>query len=292
MKRLLAAERVAHVHVHFTTNACAVAMLSRLMGGPPFSVTAHGPAEFYDRAGQSLDLKVRHAAFVVAISHFAKTRVLQAAGMEAWDKVHVVRLGVDLDAFALQPAPDRDAPFVTVGRLCLNKAQALIPAAVARAAERHPAIRVALIGGGEHETLVRGAIARHGVGDRVEMLGWRAHAEVRERMAGARALLLPSFAEGIPVVIMEALALGRPVISTYIAGIPELVTPDCGWLVPPGDAEALGRALDAALATPPERLAEMGRAGRARVARLHDRPRSAAAMHALFAEAVEGAAAG
>ncbi|MEM6488946.1 MAG: glycosyltransferase family 4 protein [Pseudomonadota bacterium] len=284
LKRLCRAERIDHVHTHFGTNSAAVAMLCHLMGGPSYSFTAHGPTEFYDRQSASVGLKVRHASFVAAISHFCRTQLLQAAGIEGWDdamaKIHIVRCGVDLDAFAPQPPPAPDAPLVHVGRLCVAKAQSLIPAAVARAARHHPGIRVQIVGDGELRPMVEAAIAAHGVAAHVELMGWQSHERVRDLVAGSRAFLLPSFAEGIPVVIMEAMALGRPVITTAIAGIPELVTPECGWVVPSGDAEALGRALDEALAASPERLAEMGAAGRARVAAMHDITANAMALKA------------
>ncbi|MEL6266299.1 MAG: glycosyltransferase [Pseudomonadota bacterium] len=286
LKRVAAETGATHVHTHFSSNSAAVALLAERLGGPGYSFTAHGPTDFYNRDAAAIDLKIRHARFVAAISHYCRTQLLQAAGIEGWDdamaKIRIVRCGVDLETFALQPPPAPDAPIVHVGRLCVAKAQALIPAAVAGAAARHPDLRVELIGDGELRPMVEAAIAEHGVADRVTLLGWRSHAEVRDRVAAARAFLLPSFAEGIPVVIMEALALGRPVITTAIAGIPELVTPDCGWVVPAGDAEALGHALDEALGASPERLAEMGRAGRARVEAMHDQAANAATLKAAF----------
>ena len=112
---------------------------------------------------------------------------------------------------------------------------------------------------------------QHGLQGHIEITGWASGAEVRQHIEESRALVLPSFAEGLPVVIMEALALGRPALTTYIAGIPELVEPEaCGWLVPAGSVDALVEAMREALQTPEARLAAMGAEGRRRVLEQHD----------------------
>src|SRR5690606_12954019 len=122
-----------------------------------------------------------------------------------------------------------------------------------------------------------------GVDREVILHGWAANDEVRHMIAGSRALLLPSYAEGLPIVIMEAFAMGRPVISTTIAGIPELVDAQCGWLVTPGDSKQLIAAIKDALAASPENLQAMGREGRSRVERMHDRKLQALELQRLFA---------
>jgi colanic acid/amylovoran biosynthesis glycosyltransferase len=128
-----------------------------------------------------------------------------------------------------------------------------------------------LIGDGELRGAVEQAITQHDLHGKVEITGWADEATVRQQVQAARALVLPSFAEGLPVVLMEALALGRPVISTYIAGIPELVQHgESGWLVPAGSVEALAQALRSALTASPERLTAMGAVGRAQVLQRHD----------------------
>src|SRR5439155_12721704 len=114
-------------------------------------------------------------------------------------------------------------------------------------------------------------------------------AAVRREIESARGLVLPSFAEGLPVVLMEAMALGRPVVATYAAGIPELVRAGAhGWLVPAGSVEDLAAALRELLTTPPERLAVMGKAGAARVAERHDVAHEAGKLAALFRAAAAG----
>ncbi|MEM7498015.1 MAG: glycosyltransferase family 4 protein [Pseudomonadota bacterium] len=282
------ADGITHIHTHFATNAAAVAMLAEAMDGPRWSMTVHGPNEFFDPERASVPLKAEKAAFIAAISHYARSQVAIHCGMAAFEKTHVVRCGVDLTAFAPAPPPAADAPVVHVGRLCVEKAQTLFPAAVARAAEAAPDLRLEIVGDGDTRPELEAAIAATGTAERIALLGWRDHEAVRERLAAGRGLLLPSFAEGLPVVIMEAMALGRPVVATSIAGIPELVDASCGWLVPAADEAALGEALTALASAPPERLAEMGRAGRARVAALHDQKANALRLRTLIEDADRG----
>lgn len=284
LRRLAARDGIGHVHAHFSTNPAAVAMLAHLMGGPSYSFTAHGPDEFLDPQGSSLALKIEKAAFVVAISHFARSTLALAGGMESREKIHVVRCGIDLAEFPPDGAPfEGNSTLVCVGRLCPQKGQRLIPRAVAALTARHPDLRVVLIGDGESRDEIEDEIARAGLADRIELLGWRPNAEVRERIGRARALLLPSFAEGLPIVLMEALALGRPVVTTYIAGIPELVDRSCGWIVPAGSEDDLVAALDAVMRATPAELAALGREGRRRVEERHDLHAGAARLRSLFA---------
>lgn len=283
---------IDHIHVHFSTNAAAVAMLCRLMGGPSYSFTAHGPDEFDSALGASLDAKIEHAGFVVAISHFGKSQLMRFGGAPWLDKIEVVRCGLALADFEPSFAFSAESQtLVCVGRLCPQKAQVLIPGAVARLGREFPRLKVVLIGDGESRAAIEAEIARHGVGDRVELRGWRANTEVRETVREARALLLASAAEGLPVVIMEALALGRPVISTYIAGIPELVDDGCGWIIPAGSEDHLVEAMRAALSAGPEALAAKGREGRRRIEAHHDIDAIARTLRGRFEAVVRPGAA-
>lgn len=277
------ASGLGHIHAHFSTNTAAVALLCARLGGPGFSFTAHGPDEFVDPGASSLALKLRDARFAVAISNFARSRLALAGGMEVWDKLHVIRCGVDLAAFAAAPPPAPDAPFVCVGRLCVQKSQTLLVEAMADLIRTHPHARLTLIGDGETRPQVEAAIARLGLSQAITLQGWADNAAVRDALRHARALVLPSFAEGLPIVLMEALATGRPVITTYIAGIPELVDETAGWLVPAGDVPALVDAMRACMDSDPATLGAMGDAGRNRVMAHHDNAKSATALKERFA---------
>lgn len=277
------ARGLEHIHAHFSTNTAAVALICARLGGPGFSFTAHGPDEFVDPSASSLAFKIAEARFVVAITQFARGQLALAGGMAHWDKLHVIRCGVDLDTLAPAPQPAPDAPLLCIGRLCPQKAQDLLIEAMAHLRESHPQARLVLIGDGETRPRIEALIAKYGLGAQVELRGWADNAAVSAALAEARALVLPSFAEGLPIVIMEAFARARPVISTYIAGIPELVDARCGWLVPAGDVPALTDALRACLDSTPKALAALGAEGRKRVEASHDLSQSAAQLKALFA---------
>jgi colanic acid/amylovoran biosynthesis glycosyltransferase len=143
-------------------------------------------------------------------------------------------------------------------------------------------LSIVLIGDGESRAAVEREVSATGTGGGVKLIGWRTNAEVKRRIGETRALLLPSHAEGLPIVIMEAFAMGRPVIATRIAGIPELVDETCGWLIEPGDAAGLAGAIAEVIAANKTTLAKMGREGRKRVAARHDIDKIAPQLIALF----------
>ncbi|MCB9599818.1 MAG: glycosyltransferase family 4 protein [Sandaracinus sp.] len=277
VREICDAERIDHVHAHFGTNPAAVAMLCRELGGPPFSFTVHGPEEFDRPDALRLTEKIARSAFVVGVSSFGRSQLFRWARFEDWSKVRVVRCGVDPSFLAGEPTPPSQAPrFVCVGRICEQKGQLLLVEAAEMLARKGHAFELVLVGDGPMRAEVEQSIASRGLSDRVRITGWATGAEVRRHLEDARAMLLPSFAEGLPVVIMEALALGRPVLTTYIAGIPELVRHENeGWLFPAGSPAATADAMEACLEAPHARLVEMGLSGRRRVAEMHDAHRNA-----------------
>ncbi|MEM1381592.1 MAG: glycosyltransferase family 4 protein [Pseudomonadota bacterium] len=264
------ADGVTHLHAHFGTNAAAVAMLCRLLGGPTYSFTAHGPDEFAIAEQQRYDLKIEHASFAIAITHFARMQLIRWGGPQYRDKIHVARCGLDLSEFEPSPVPEDANELICVGRLCPQKGQSLIPEAVAPVVRDHPDTKIVLIGDGESRPEIEAEIARLGLENNIELTGWMANKDVIERLKKARGLLLPSFAEGLPIVIMEAMALGRPVISTYIAGIPELLDAETGWIVPASSTEDLRDAMRGMMAATPEELTQLGAEGRRRIVAHHD----------------------
>jgi len=279
-----------HLHAHFGTNSTMVALLCQRLGGPGYSFTVHGPEEFDDPEGLSLPAKIREARFVVAVSEFGRSQLYRSCGGDPpqREKVRVVRCGVD-DALL----DEKQAPFpagrriVCIGRLCEDKAQWLLVEAAALLAGTHAPFEIAIVGEGPLRGELEARIARHGLGERVRLLGGLAEDEVKQQIRASRALVLPSFAEGLPVVIMEALALGRPVLSTWVAGIPELVEPEVtGWLVAPGSVSQLAEALAHVFEVGDEELAALGRRGAERVARRHDARREAELLAASFRDAV------
>jgi len=289
LARLFREREIEHVHVHFGTNAAKVAMLVRDLGGPRFSVAYHGPDEFDSVAGHALAEVVATAAFCTAVSRYTAAQLQRWADPRHWQRIHVVRCAVD-EAWlgAARPVPEA-GPFLCVARLGAQKGLAVLVDALNRLAARGVDAELVLVGDGELRGLLEERIARLGLGARVRLAGWVGEAEVRECLARARCFVLPSFAEGLPVSIMEAFALERPVIATFVAGIPELVVPgENGWLVPAGDALALAEAMAEAAAAPIERLRAMGRAGAARVRERHGLQREVARLEALLRGAATG----
>ncbi len=275
-----------HLHVHFGTNATTVAMLLHVLGGPNYSFTAHGPEEF-DKPGLiSLGEKILRARCVFAISNFGRSQLYRQVPRNHWDKIHIMRCGVDAQFLAGGPSPVPDTlRLISVGRLNEQKGQLLLVDAAAELAKRGTDFELVLVGDGEMRATLEARICALGVSDRVSITGWATNAEVKEYIQRGRALVLPSFAEGLPVVIMEALALGRPVLSTYVAGIPELVEPGmCGWLVPAGALSPLVDAMEAVLQTPVQRLSEMGAEGYRRVLEFHDASKNAQALLDVLSE--------
>jgi len=274
---------VDHVHAHFGTNPAAVARIARALGGPPYSFTVHGPDEFDAPGALDLAGKVADAAFVAGISDYGRSQLMRWSDWRDWCRIGIVRCGLDrdfLDAAAV-PLPDAHR-LCFVGRLSAQKGLPVLVDAIAQIAPRFPALRVTIVGDGPLRAALEARAAASGITPHVDFVGAASNDAVRGHITDARALVVPSFAEGLPVVIMEALALRRPVIATAIAGIPELVDTGCGWLVPAGSAEALAAAMAEALDADPAALVRRGDVGHARVRAHHDASRNAAELVRLI----------
>tara|TARA_Y100001933_G_scaffold95017_1_gene95956 strand:+ start:7568 stop:8827 length:1260 start_codon:yes stop_codon:yes gene_type:complete len=279
-----AAAGVAHVHVHFGTNVAAIALMVRRMGGPSYSMTVHGPDEFDAPIGFSLGLKVEESAFTVAITHYCAAQIRRWVSYEHWDRIRIVHCTVGTDWFdAARPVDPEARDVVCVGRLSAQKGQLLLIDALASACDRGFRGRLVLIGDGELRGAIERRIAAHGLEDRVELTGWADAPRIRERLLAARALAAPSFAEGLPVVIMEAMALERPVLASRITGVPELVESGAnGWLVTAGDVDGLCEALLAVDRADVDTLRALGRSAQEAVRRAHDQMTEAARLEHLF----------
>jgi glycosyltransferase involved in cell wall biosynthesis len=285
----LRAASLSHVHAHFGTNSAAVALLAARINGAGYSMTVHGPEEFDKADGIALAEKVKRARFVVAVSSYGVSQLRRLVPPEYWERIKIVRCGVEKDFCSGESRPMANRPrFVSVGRLAEQKGQATLIEAIAILKGERRDFSVSIIGDGELRGALEKAARERGVADCVSFDGWRTPADVRAALESARALVLPSYAEGLPVTIMEAFCLGRPVISTWVAGIPELVIPaENGWLAPAGDAAALARAMAEALDAPEDDLLAKGRAGKARVAAMHDIDVIAVELKSLFARCAE-----
>ncbi|MBX3707346.1 MAG: glycosyltransferase family 4 protein [Pseudomonadales bacterium] len=261
-----------HVHAHFGTNSAAVVMLSRMLGGPPYSFTVHGPDEFDMPRQLSLGEKVGNSTFVAAISSYARAQLYRWVALSDWDKIRTIGCGVDGAYLNAERVPIPEAPrLVCIGRLSEQKGQLLLIEAVRRLKAKGMLFEVLLIGDGPLRGQLELRIGESGLDTFVKLVGSRSQEFIRTALQDSRGLVLPSFAEGLPVVIMESMALFRPVLSTYIAAIPELVRDgEHGWLIPAGDVDALAASMEEMLTAPVQRLEVMGSAAHERVAARHD----------------------
>jgi glycosyltransferase involved in cell wall biosynthesis len=272
LRRWISNAQCTHLHVHFGTNSAQVAMLVQLLGKIPYSFTVHGPEEFDIPRSIHLREKAQYAKNVIAISSFGRSQLYRHIDYRDWPKVKVVRCGLEKSFYEIETGkvPDTNK-LVCVGRLCEQKGQLLLVEAVKQLVSEQVPVHLVLAGDGEMRDEIELLIEKNNLSDFIDITGWISSDQVRDEILSSRALVLPSFAEGLPVVIMEAMVLRRPVLTTFIAGIPELVVDkENGWLFPAGSVNDLSGAIKDCLKTPVERLISMGDSGHERVLQRHD----------------------
>ena len=284
LRRWLALTPVDHLHAHFGTNSATVACLCRELGGPDYSFTFHGPEIFEAISHHGLREKLHRSAFAVVISFHGLSILQRWSDYEHWSKLHLIHCGTDA---SFLDEPRRPNPvngrLICVARLSPVKGHLVLLDALAGLVGEGLDVRLALVGGGDFQGEIERVARARGLFERVEFLGWKSGSEVRDEILASQAMVLPSFDEGLPVVFMESYALHRPVLSTYIAGIPELIeNGTCGWVVPAGSVDDLADALRECLAMTPEQLEAYATEGRARVVARHDATREAARLAELF----------
>jgi colanic acid/amylovoran biosynthesis glycosyltransferase len=273
-----------HVHAHFGTNSAAVALLVRELGGPPFSFTCHGPEEFDRPLTLKLREKIEKAQFVVAISQYGRSQLFRWVDHTFWSKIHVVHCGLDASFLDAPSTPLVDVPrLVCVGRLCEQKGQLLLIQAAVKLRSQGVPFQLVLAGDGPLRSQIEALIHQNKLGNSVVITGWLSNDQVREQILAARALVLPSFAEGLPVVVMEAMALRRPVLSTFVGGIPELVEcPKSGYLIPAGSVDDLLEGMQRILQTSVSDLRQMGEYGAKVIQERHNAATEAQKLVRLF----------
>lgn len=239
---------VRHVHVHFANPAASVALIASKLGYLDYSLSIHGPDEFDNLEQSNFRQKILGARFVRAIGFFCRSQIWRHLPSHQWNKVHVVHCGIPIPPRPEKQPSSPGTRIICVGRLCPAKGQFQFLEVVKRLTNLERKFQVELVGTGPDEDFLRQSIAAQGLSDTIRMTGALAHHEVLKAVAQASLFVLPSFAEGIPVALMEAMALGVPVVSTSIAGIPELIESGrSGVLVPPSDIDGLVVALSQVL---------------------------------------------
>ena len=263
LARELKRRRVQHLHNHFANSAATVGLLASRFLGIGWSFTMHGISETDYPAGLLLGRKIEAARMVACVSYFGRAQGMRLVSSNHWDKMHVVRCGLPFDRLPLRVAGRKNTEtLICVGRLSPEKGQAGLLRAFAQLRERHEDVRLRLVGDGPDRNALEALAAELGLTDRLTFLGRLNENDTLAEIAESDLLVLPSFMEGLPIVLMEAMALGVPVVASRVAGIPELVEDEsAGLLFAPSDWGGLARCIERLLTDGPLRksLAEQGK---------------------------------
>ncbi len=253
---------LTHLHNHLGDSSCTVAMLAAALGGFSFSFSLHGPGIFFEPYRWRLDAKLARADFVCCISHFCRSQAMIWTPPDRWDRLHIIHCGVDPALFTTKLHKGNGKRLIFIGRLAAVKGVPILLEAVARLRAEQPDIQLVLAGDGpDRDWLQRKAVER-GIADNVRITGYLSQEQVREELSASDIFVMASFAEGVPVVLMEAMASGLPVVATRIAGIAELVDDGIsGYLTSPGDVSALVQRIQT-LVDDADLRNRMGQAGR------------------------------
>ena len=274
-------QSLSSVHMHFTST---VGLFARRLLPMRTSVTIHGSDEFRDPARFHLREKVRAFDLVCAISEYGRGQLMRVSDSRDWNKLRVARLGVDAEIYAPRPFRYNPSPFeiLCAGRLAPMKGQRVLIGTIARLVAAHRAVRLRLAGDGPERAALEEEVARRRLGGHVIFEGWQSPERLRDLYAQADAFALASSAEGIPVVLMEAMSMEIPCVATRITGIPELIRDEVdGLLVPPASEEALESALARLMDDADLRL-RLGRSARRRILECYDLNRNVAALADLL----------
>ena len=270
-----------HIHSHFSST---VGLIAARVFGLSLSITIHGPDEFRHAAEFGLREKVAGSLFISTISQYARSQIMLASDPGDWQKIGISRLGVDAAAFAPGPARAAMDEFnvICVGRLSAVKAQRILIAACARLVSAGWRLKLHLVGSGPDEGRLRELSASLGMTENVVFEGARNQDEVIALSRQADVFALASFAEGVPVVLMEAMAMEIPCVATWVNGVPELIrNNEEGLLVAPSDVEGLASAIELLLKDGDLRK-RLGRAARRRVLADYDLEKNIFSLAELF----------
>lgn len=273
LARMLSSERIDHLHSHFANSAARVGAIATRFLGIPWSITLHGAADWTFPNGHLLPEKIAEARFVACVSHYTRSQAMLRAPIDNWKKMFIARCGIDLQAFARRVDFSRDRStfrILNVGRLVPEKAQVGLVEALSRLLAEGRKVELRIVGSGPLSNVLADYVIEREVGSNCVLLGQLTEAEVKEELAQADVFVMTSLMEGLPVVLMEAMAMGVPVVAPGVAGIPELVEHDrTGLLFPPGDWEGLTERIAVLIDDIPKRR-KLSDTGVQRVAQLHD----------------------
>jgi colanic acid/amylovoran biosynthesis glycosyltransferase len=273
---------IQHLHNHLGDSSCSVAMLAAELGGFSYSFTLHGPYIFYEPYRWALREKIIRAKFVACISHFCRSQAMYFSPLGCWKHLPIVHCGVDPSLF--QPAFHEEVGknLLCIGRISAAKGFPILLESLVEIKKSVPCVHLTIVGDGEDRQALESLSRNLDLGEQITFAGYQSQAAVRDYIQQADVFVLPSFAEGVPVSLMEAMAAGVPVVSTRIAGISELVEENIsGYLIPPGDSEALAEKVVQLLNSSDLRTA-FGEAGRKKVCQEFNLNREAEWLHQVM----------
>ena len=302
-------EKIAHLHNHIGDSSGTVTMLASALGKFSYSFTLHGPGIFFNPNRWRIDEKIKRAEFVCCISQFCRSQAMIFTPMAAWQKLQIVHCGVDPQSFEssserffeqsselisgpvaqsmsrLATAISSGQSLLYVGRLAAAKGLPILLESLTRLKVNYPTVHLTVVGDGPDRDLLERQAAALGIAAHVDFVGYKPPTEVRRYLRAADVFVMSSFAEGVPVVLMEAMMAQRPVVATRIAGVSELVEEGVsGFLVPPSDAQQLGDRI-AQLLGDDELRERFGNAGQRRVCEAFNIHREARKLYSLMAVA-------
>lgn len=268
--RWMRRNRITHLHANFTMTVALIASKAWPAG---MSFVVHGYGELYDPAGTRLRQKIEEASFVRAISRYAVAQLMLACGPAQWPKLLYAPLGIDPPEFSA-PAVFRERPdpfeLLCVGRLAPEKGQRLLLDGVERLRNGGHRVRLTIIGDGPDRSALEQHAAAHGLDGQVSLPGAADPSQLPAAYAAADIFVLPSLYEGIPVVLMEAMAMEVPCVAPRITGIPELIRDGIdGLLFTAGDAGEMHDCIVRLIRSPELRRA-LGKSARQRVLERYD----------------------
>ena len=285
------------LHAHFATVSCSLVHYAHRVAGIPYSFTAHAKDIFSDSVDRNfLTAKINAARFVVTVTEFNRRFLVEQHPAADASRIRVLYNGIDRGFFSPDDAVGKlDPPTIlAVGRLVAKKGFADLIRACAQLKSQGVSFRCVIIGQGREETALRELAAQLGIEDRIELAGARHQEEVRDTMRAASVLCLPCLRDvdgnqdALPTVLLEAMAVGLPVVSTQLSGVPEIIDTDKnGLLVDPGNPAQLAAALGRIISDPT--LAKgLSEGGRTKVAERFDIRRNVATLRHWLAEGTPG----
>lgn len=238
-------DKIDHIHNHLGDNSGNVTLFASLLSGVPFSISIHGPHIFFEGGSWALKEKSHYAKFIACIGDFCRSQMMLHADIKDWSKLKIIRCGIDLSKFDYRKPSEKIESLVYVGRLDSEKGLPILFSSLSLLKSKGLDFKLSILGDGKDRGFLESLAVSEGLANDVEFLGFVNQKTIAEYLNKSDVFVLPSFAEGIPVALMEAMAIGIPVVTTYVGGIAELVIDgETGFIVYPANVSALACAIE------------------------------------------------